>query len=127
MAKGLPLTILVTCGIFANALALAAPRYLVRTWQSEDGLPSNVVRAVAQAADGWLWVGTAEGLVRFDGQRFTGFHTAPGSLIARRSIRALFPAPNGDVWVTTSNHTLLRGHGTRLDEVPLPVSVDTSA
>ena len=53
------------------------PRFLARSWQSEDGLPSNVVRTVAQAADGYLWVGTAEGVVRFDGQRFTGFRAEP--------------------------------------------------
>ena len=50
-------------------------RFLVRSWQSEDGLPSNVVRSVTQATDGYLWVATAEGVVRFDGVRFTGFAT----------------------------------------------------
>jgi ligand-binding sensor domain-containing protein len=68
-----PLRTLLTFGLLMVILspAEAAPRFLARVWQSEDGLPSNVVRAVAQAADGYLWVGTAEGVVRFDGKRFT--------------------------------------------------------
>src|SRR5258708_7115804 len=102
----------------------AAPRLLARWWQSEDGLPSNVVRAVAQAADGYLWVGTAEGVVRFDGQRFTGFRTETDTMLQRRSIRALFPLANGEVWVTTGSNVLLRGSGARLEEVPLPASND---
>jgi signal transduction histidine kinase/ligand-binding sensor domain-containing protein len=122
MRTGASLRILIAYGILANAACLAAPRFLVRAWQSEDGLPSNAVRAVAQAADGWLWVGTAEGVVRFDGQRFTGFYTQPDTMAGRRSIRALFPVANGDVWVTTSNNMLLRGRGARLEQVPLPPS-----
>ena len=43
------------------------PGYLVRVWQSQDGLPGNVVRSLVQASDGYLWVATAEGVARFDG------------------------------------------------------------
>jgi len=45
-------------------------RYRVRNWQTDDGLPQNPVWAIAQTADGYLWVGTQQGLVRFDGARF---------------------------------------------------------
>jgi ligand-binding sensor domain-containing protein len=49
-----------------------------RTWDhrrftTEDGLPGNVVKAVWQARDGYLWVGTEDGLARFDGRRFRAF------------------------------------------------------
>lgn len=110
--------------VVCSAPAEPPSRYLARAWQSEDGLPSNVVRAIAQAADGWLWIGTAEGVVRFDGQRFTGFDTQPDTMAARRSIRALFPVANGDVWVTTATNALLRGRGARLEEIRLPASPD---
>src|ERR1043165_9672212 len=46
-------------------------RYLRQTWQTAEGLPQNSVRTVAQTPEGYLWFGTAEGLVRFDGDRFT--------------------------------------------------------
>lgn len=110
---------------FLLASGLAAEggaRFLARAWQSEEGLPSNAVRAVAQAADGYLWVGTAEGVVRFDGQRFTPLRSEPEAMLAGRAIRALFPLANGEVWVTTSGDELLRGRGVRLEEVPLPAS-----
>src|SRR5687768_10152954 len=42
-------------------------------WQLEQGLPQNTVYAIAQTPDGYLWLGTAEGLVRFDGVRFQVF------------------------------------------------------
>ncbi len=105
----------------ATALpAFAAQRYLTRSWQSEDGLPSNVARVLAQAADGYLWIGTPEGVVRFDGQRFTGFPS--DTALARRSIRSLFALANGEVWVTTPSGQLMRGKGAHLHDVALPPS-----
>jgi signal transduction histidine kinase/ligand-binding sensor domain-containing protein len=100
--------------------AVGAVRYVARSWQSEDGLPSNVARHVVQAADGYLWVGTAEGVVRFDGQRFTKLGSAASSPLERQPVRALFPLANGDVWVATTAGSLLRGRGAWLEEVPLP-------
>lgn len=105
----------------------AALRYLARSWQSEDGLPSNVVRAVAQSTDGYLWVGTAEGVVRFDGRRFTALQHEGDAKLARRPIRALFPLANGEVWVTTASNVLLRGRGSRLEEIRLPATVEAAA
>ena len=46
--------------------ASAAPNYFTRTWQVEQGLPQNKVTAVVQTHDGYLWVGTYNGLARFD-------------------------------------------------------------
>src|SRR5215216_2625082 len=45
--------------------------YTTASWSEKDGLPSSYVTGVAQDANGYLWVGTAAGLVRFDGYRFT--------------------------------------------------------
>src|SRR5689334_23097304 len=46
------------------------PHYNVRVWQIDDGLPQNSVWAITQTKDGYLWVGTQQGLARFDGVRF---------------------------------------------------------
>ena len=57
-----------------SALAAAAGgEYSHRVWRIEDGLPQNRIRALCQTPDGYLWIGTAEGLARFDGMRFTIF------------------------------------------------------
>ena len=53
------------------------PDYTIRQWTVLDGLPSNTINALTQTSDGYLWLGTNEGLVRFDGYQFTVFNAAP--------------------------------------------------
>lgn len=85
----------------AVASSAAAPAYGVRLWQTDDGLPRNSVQAVAQTPDGFLWIGTQRGLVRFDGVRFTPvvaddtFRAA----LSRHPVRALLVTRHGDLWV----------------------------
>jgi ligand-binding sensor domain-containing protein len=61
-----------------NAIALdpskAISQYVHGHWDTESGLPQNSVSAVLQTRDGYIWAGTQEGLVRFDGVRFTVFN-----------------------------------------------------
>ena len=46
---------------------------MLTTWTTEQGLPQNFITSLAQTSDGFLWVGTMNGLVRFDGLHFSGF------------------------------------------------------
>jgi ligand-binding sensor domain-containing protein len=55
------------------AAPAADPAYVVRSWRTEDGLPESSVSSVVQSRAGYLWVGTYNGLARFDGIRFTVF------------------------------------------------------
>jgi hypothetical protein len=57
----------------APPLLESSPRYQIRNWQTDDGLPQNPVWAIAQTTNGYLWVGTQQGLVRFDGVTTTTF------------------------------------------------------
>jgi len=50
-----------------------ASHYSFDVWQTEDGLPEHSVTAIVQTRDGYLWFGTYNGLVRFDGVRFKDF------------------------------------------------------
>jgi signal transduction histidine kinase/ligand-binding sensor domain-containing protein len=68
--------------------------YSLTSWGINDGLPSSEVLAIAQDIDGFLWLGTDGGLVRFDGTRFTTWSGAP----AKRSIRSILVTWNGDLW-----------------------------
>ena len=52
---------------------LPSKMYHSRVWQAQDGLPQDAVQALAQTADGYLWIGTSGGLIRFDGDRFIIF------------------------------------------------------
>ncbi len=102
----------------ACALGLAAtPEFMTRSWQSEEGLPGNAVRSVAQSSDGYLWVATAEGVARFDGVRFAGFpESAPASL-ARLPARYIIPIPDGSICISTENAGLLRWDGATLSRL----------
>lgn len=52
------------------------PSYIVRHWDIESGIPQNTVKAITQTNDGYIWIGTFGGIVRFDGIRFTLFNTS---------------------------------------------------
>ena len=71
-----------------------------RAWTQQQGLPQDSVRAIAQAPDGALWLGTDEGLARFDGTDFTVFRQSSGGLPGS-FISALIAARDGSVWVGT--------------------------
>jgi ligand-binding sensor domain-containing protein/signal transduction histidine kinase len=84
--------------------------YSTRTWQSDEGLPDNVVAAITQTQDGYLWVGTQAGLARFDGMTFTCFDSKNTPAIHNSSITALCRDRNGRLWIGTDG-----GGVTRLD------------
>lgn len=73
-------------------------RYRFDVWTTEHGLPSSVVNAVLQTSEGYLWLGTANGVVRFDGFRFVTI-TAP-ELVSSR-ISTLFEDANKTLWIGT--------------------------
>jgi signal transduction histidine kinase/ligand-binding sensor domain-containing protein len=77
-------------------------QYSRTTWGQEDGLPQDTIRAIAQTTDGYLWLGTDEGLARFDGYDFRHYDKASGELPAN-SITALAAASDGTLWIGTSS------------------------
>ena len=76
-------------------------QYSLHTWQTEDGLPQNTVQAITQTPDGYLWLGTQEGLVRFDGVRFTVFDKSNTKELLHNNVRALISAKDGSLWIGT--------------------------
>ena len=80
----------------------ALTQYAQKVWTQEDGLPQDTIRAIAQTTDGYLWLGTDEGLARFDGYDFVVFDKDHNNLPAN-SIAALAAAPNGALWIGTPN------------------------
>src|SRR5262245_12511412 len=57
----------------AHAGPVEAPQYTMASWTARDGLPSSYILSLTQDRDGYLWVGTNAGLVRFDGKRFVAW------------------------------------------------------
>ena len=86
--------------------------YLTDVWTADDGLPDSSVTAIAQTPDGYLWVGTYNGLVRFDGVRFVTFDPANTPALAHARVRKLSVDDQGTLWINTfdGSMTALR-HG----------------
>lgn len=88
--------------------------YLRQNWQTADGLPQNSVRTIAQTAEGYLWFGTAEGLVRFDGNRFTLYNRTSTPALPSGNIQSLAVAADGALWIGFRRHGLARLHAGQL-------------
>lgn len=85
--------------LFALTVAGSDSRWYERSWQSAEGLPDNGVAGVAQTKDGYLWVGTAGGLMQFDGTRFQEFPLATLDGVPNRVVRAMFLDGRGRLWL----------------------------
>jgi len=75
-------------------------QYSRTVWTQGQGLPQDTIRAIAQTTDGYLWLGTDEGLARFDGYDFTVFDKGQGYLPSN-SIGNLEAGPDGSLWIAT--------------------------
>src|SRR2546426_1973696 len=69
-----------------------------KAWTIRDGAPPNVL-ALAQSADGVLWIGTQSGLYRFDGVRFEESGPPAGQSLPSQFITALLAVPDGSMWI----------------------------
>ena len=82
--------------------------YTRRVWQTQDGLPENMVQAFVQTPDHYLWIGTTGGLVRFDGAKFVVFDRENTPEIHENSIFCLMVANDGSLWAGTDGGGVLR-------------------
>jgi signal transduction histidine kinase/sugar lactone lactonase YvrE len=77
-------------------------QYTHTIWTEEHGLPQDSIRAITQTRDGYLWLGTDEGLAQFDGYDFIVF-TKENSALPSNSVNALWAASDGSLWIGTAN------------------------
>jgi len=116
VSLGVPL---VSLGVATGAFALDPARALTQSrlsvWTSDSGLPQNTVHAIAQTRDGYLWMGTEEGLARFDGVRFvvSDRQSAPG--LGSSFVTSVFEAPDGTLWIGTYGGGLSRMRNGRIE------------
>ena len=73
-----------------------------QSWGMENGLPQNTVQALAQTPDGFVWLATEVGLVRFDGIGFQVFDKNTTPALPGNDVRCLLAAKDGALWIGTS-------------------------
>ena len=80
----------------------AITQYAHAAWRNRDGYFASAPSAIAQTKDGYVWIGTATGLLRFDGVRFTPWNPPKdGPKLASTSITVLFVSVDGSLWIGT--------------------------
>src|SRR5258707_10426625 len=104
-------------GVVALYLAVSASaldpnrtssQYIRSSWGPEKGFASGSVTAIAQTADGYLWIGTDKGLIGFDGLNFGQFEQANPSSFAIGAVQTLLGDEQGNLWVLLRSTKLLR-------------------
>jgi ligand-binding sensor domain-containing protein/signal transduction histidine kinase len=95
---------LLACALPSLALEPTTPlaNYGRQSWVMENGLPQNTVQAMVQTRDGFVWLGTEVGLVRFDGNGFQVFDTNSLPALPGNDVRCLLETPDGALWIGTS-------------------------
>ena len=97
-----------------------ADGYALRVWQTEDGLPQNIVTSAIQTRDGFLWFGTYSGLARFDGERFEIFDTTTAPELGDQRIESLFEDAKGTLWIGHETGGITRCVDGKFEPVALP-------
>jgi len=113
----------------SSAFALSTneiPQYTSRLWQTGDGLPQDDVQALCQTRDGYLCVGTQQGLASFDGIRFTLMESTLFPEIKNRAFTLLCERHDGTFWSVTEDGKLRFWKDGKAAELHLPETVTNS-
>jgi len=86
----------------------AITQYTIHIWNMEGGLPGNSIYAIQQTGDGYLWIATPDGLVRFDGLNFELYDKQNVPELNGNHIRALYVDREDTLWIGTSYGGLTR-------------------
>ena len=85
-------------------------QYMRERWGSEKGFTGGSVTALAQTSDGYLWIGTDKGLIRFDGLSFRAFPLATPTTFPIGAVQALTSDAQGNLWILLQSTKILRYH-----------------
>jgi len=108
VAAGLCVSFSLVTAQAAESPASQNGEWMIKNWQTEDGLPENSATAMVQTPDSYLWFGTFNGLVRFDGVRFTVFDQQNTPELPSSSIVNLYLDKRGRLWVSTYRGLVVR-------------------
>jgi ligand-binding sensor domain-containing protein/signal transduction histidine kinase len=95
--------VLLLCHLLAGLSLNASPQYRFDNWNTDSGLPQNSVYSILQTRDGYLWLTTLDGLVRYDGVRFTVFNSSNTPALNSNRCKTLFEDAKGQLWIGTED------------------------
>ncbi len=112
---------IVLAGLVTDARALDPNRlpsqYVREQWTTETRFPGGAVNGIAQTADGYLWIGTDRGLIRFDGFNFRPVSLAPIAIASNVSILQLLTDAGGKLWIRPQGAYLVRQKDGKFESV----------
>ena len=88
----------------ALSFSLTAQQLIFKTYTEEDGLVSNPVRRIFQDSRGFIWIGTWQGLSKYDGHKFTNYTTVNG--LSDNMINDMYESPEGKIYVAENGGTV---------------------
>src|SRR5215475_10178997 len=107
MEGGVALAVLCVNSLYALDPSRKVSQYMRNRWGTEQGFPKGPVYAITQTTDGYLWIGTGAGLLRFDGRTFRLITDDTGSFTIG-SVRGLAATDDGSLWVRLEDRSLVR-------------------
>lgn len=105
----------------------AMSQYIRSSWNAENGFPGGEVFAIAQTVDGYLWIGAANGLFRFDGRNFLDVQQEIPALSHVNHILGLTTDVNGDLWIRLLGTGVLHYHDGKFDSVISDIGTPSSS
>jgi signal transduction histidine kinase/ligand-binding sensor domain-containing protein len=103
LSRGFVLLFVLTATAWAVDPNRQITQYAHTAWRIQDGFLNGVPNAVTQTTDGYLWIGTQAGLMRFDGVRFVPWKPTSGEELSSSNITALLGARDGSLWIGTDS------------------------
>lgn len=101
--------------VFAVDANRSMSQYIRNSWGTERGFPGGSVSSIAQTPDGYLWIGTDKGLVRFDGLNFRQFEKATPTSFTIGPVQTLLKDAQGNLWILLQSTKLLRYRDGKFD------------
>lgn len=100
--------VITLCFCFSLSGAEDTSKWFYRVWQTEDGLPDNSVSAIAQSPEGYLWIGTNGGVIRFNGDKFSPLPLRDIPDLPSRQVHAMALDSSGQVWMGMERGPIIR-------------------
>lgn len=82
-------------------------QYLIKSWTIDDGLASNALRNIIQTQDGYIWIASYDGIIRFDGIDFHTYNSFNTKSLFTDAIKVLHEDNNGVLWIGTQKGIIL--------------------